>query len=460
MTDMRPRLGLRARLIIVNSVVVLVLGFFIVMLISKAYTDHWLIELRKSWVILAGHFSEDVIDPILTGDDLRLRAEVVEHTEDLPEEVYIVVVDEHNNVLAHSFDEGLPSDLRALSGETLGRHSTTEVVLNGERLFDVGIPVLEGSVGTIHIGFAEEGLHREMDRFMGQVAGAALVALVLQMLISIAVVARITRPILDLGSLAEQVRRIGRGMMTVPVQVGGTNEVAEVASAYNTMREEILGYERQLRSLASELSLSEERQRRRIASQIHDYIGQVMVALNIKLGTLSKKVGDPGIAEEVAEMRKLVDDVVRDTRTLIFEIACPVLNELGLVPALEWLCGQAEERYGRAVRFAGHGVKVNVDDDLRALLFQAAQELLLNVVKHAEAKEVTLSVAVADGKITIEVEDDGKGFDAGRVLSRGGEMAGFGLFSIRERLQFFQGDLTVESAPGHGATATITVPLS
>ena len=460
MTDTGRRMGLRVRLVVANSAVVFVLGFFIVAAVGRVYTDHWLTELRRSRVRLAEHCSEDVIDHILTGDSLLLRAEIADHTEALPEEVYIIVLDETGRILAHSFDGGLPRDLADLCRETPGRPSTAEVILEGERVFDVGVPVLDGSIGTVHIGFAEEELHREARTFMMHVAVAALGALVLQMLVSVLLVVRITRPIVNLRSLAEQVRRIGRGMMTVPVQMEGKDEVAEVASAYNTMREEVLEYEKRLRSLASQLSVAEERQRREIASQIHDHIGQVMVAITMKLGALSRQAADAQMAADIQELRGLVEEVVRETRALIFEIAPPVLTELGLVAALEWLCAQMKERYDVTVRFSESVGHVDLGSDMRALLFQASQELLLNVVKHAKAEKVSMSVDMTDNRFSIEIRDDGVGFDARSVMSRGGAREGFGLFSIHERLSFFQGELVLESSPGRGTTATIAVPTA
>jgi signal transduction histidine kinase len=126
---------------------------------------------------------------------------------------------------------------------------------------------------------------------------------------------------------------------------------------------------------------------------------------------------------------------------------------------VEWLTEQAQDRYGIPSEFKDDKQPKPLDDDVRVLLFQAVRELLVNVVKHAQAQSVKVATRRDDGGIQIIVEDDGVGFDAFPIGSQWSRTGGFGLFSIRERLDYLGGQLKVKSEPGHGTRVTLVAPL-
>ncbi|MCG3178412.1 MAG: hypothetical protein BIFFINMI_00739 [Phycisphaerae bacterium] len=222
--------------------------------------------------------------------------------------------------------------------------------------------------------------------------------------------------------------------------------------------EQLLAYQEQLRSLASELALTEERGRRRIAAELHDRIGQALAFCKIKLGLLKTRSRSGEAA--LAEVRKLIEQTIRDTRTLIFELSPPILYELGLEPAAEWLLEQVRDQHDIEVRFEDDGQNKPLSDDLRVLLFQGIRELLVNVVKHAQAGRVSLRLERLDDRIRIEVRDNGKGIARSRAAGRSADQPpGFGLFSLRTRLELLGGDLHVTSRKGRGTLAVLTAPL-
>jgi signal transduction histidine kinase len=225
---------------------------------------------------------------------------------------------------------------------------------------------------------------------------------------------------------------------------------------------QVATYQENLRSLASQLTLAEERERRRLAVDLHDRIGHVLALANIKLGELQKSVTSkfPGFPKaELEKTGNLLEQAIRDTHSLTFKISSPILYELGLEAALESLTEQVQEEHGISSRFVSDGRPKPLEDDVRVLLFQAVSELLVNVVKHARARNLKVSIWREDGDLKIEVGDDGAGFRVTEMgVPRQGR-GGFGLFSIRERLRPFGGLLEVQSAPGAGARVTLTVPL-
>lgn len=221
----------------------------------------------------------------------------------------------------------------------------------------------------------------------------------------------------------------------------------------------LIDYQNQLRCLASQLTLTEEQERKRIALEIHDHISQSLALAKIKLGTMAAAKTANERNREVLVIRELLEQSIRNTRSLIFNLSPPFLYELGLEKALEWLLDDMEKEYGIKTRLVCTGAAGGLDDDVRILLYQSVRELLINVVKHAHAKTATVFLDRNGQMVHVSVEDDGKGFvispDGFRVSSGGG----FGIFSIRERFEYLGGGLTVESKLNRGTRIDMELPL-
>lgn len=225
-------------------------------------------------------------------------------------------------------------------------------------------------------------------------------------------------------------------------------------------REKLLSYQKQLRRVTSDLLQTQEKERRRIATDIHDRIGQALAVAKIQLGALQAMLQDPSAAASVDEIRALVTQIIQDTRTLTFELSPPVLYELGLQAAIEWLAETVQKQSGLSVDVTGNQEDERLDTGRRVFLFQAVRELLFNVIKHANAQNVQVQLSNAPEHVTIKVSDDGRGSASLTMASQDSDQDhGFGLFSIREQLHHYGGQLTFESEVGKGACATIRMPL-
>jgi PAS domain S-box-containing protein len=221
----------------------------------------------------------------------------------------------------------------------------------------------------------------------------------------------------------------------------------------------LLDHQQKLRSLASELTLTEERERRRIATDLHDSIGQALAISKMKLSEVQNSNSDTALFKKLDEIQGLLDQTIQDTRTLTFKISSPILYELGLESALEWLTERLQEQHSIQTNFTDDGKSKPLDNDIRIILYRTVRELLFNITKHAKAKNVTVTTR-RDGKcIRIHISDDGVGFDVSLVDGHKRKRTGFGLFSIRERLDFLGGTLNIESKPGQGTRVTLEAPL-
>lgn len=223
--------------------------------------------------------------------------------------------------------------------------------------------------------------------------------------------------------------------------------------------ESLLSYQAQLRSLASKICVSEEQERRRIAIELHDRVGTSLSLCKIKLEGLSKAASHENSAAAYTEILGLIEQAISDTRSLTLELSPPVLYELGLGAALEWLADQFREQHGIMVEVVHDGRLPSLDEQVRGVLFRAVRELLINVSKHARIDRAEVFTCMEGETIRITVEDRGQGFDAS--TGRGGfnRTGGFGLFSIKERVEHLGGCLMVEARPGQGARVTLSAPV-
>ncbi len=236
-------------------------------------------------------------------------------------------------------------------------------------------------------------------------------------------------------------------------------ELALYKAKSEMAEEEISMYQDRLRSMALELSLIEEKERRRIAKELHDRIGQNLALSHNKLENLIELTESGGFAVPLKEIRDLIGQSMKETKTLIFDLSPPILYELGLEAALEWLSEHLNTQYGIRIDFENDGQLKPLDSYINIVLFQAVRELLINVIKHAEAKKTKVSIMKAGKDIKIMVEDDGKGFNISSNNYQKSKNTGFGLFSISERINYIGGRVKVESEQWHGTKVTMVLPL-
>ena len=225
--------------------------------------------------------------------------------------------------------------------------------------------------------------------------------------------------------------------------------------------DELVQSQGRLRALATELNLTEHRERKRLADELHDYLAQLLVLCRLNLAQM-KRIGlSPEADEKVRETEEVLSKALLYSRSLMAELSPPILHDHGLTAGLLWL-GEQMARRGLTVRVDTGGIgDVRPPDDRAVLLFQSVRELLLNALKYAECTEVVVRMELADGRLRIEVCDDGVGFDlvAADSYSPTAMSSKFGLFSIGERMMSLGGWFELTSSCGKGTTAALVMPL-
>ena len=214
-----------------------------------------------------------------------------------------------------------------------------------------------------------------------------------------------------------------------------------------------------LRTLTTELTLAEQRERRRLADVLHDELQQLLVATRLRAHMLGR-TDDTSVQQGAQEIVALIEEALGQTRSLTGELNPPTLQKGGLLPALQWLTRWVEEKHRLAVHLVPPlSPLLSLPEDTAVLLYQAVRECLLNTVKYAQASEATVTVAAAEPELTVTVADAGVGFDPTRLRVSGGPDGGVGLLGIRERLEWIGGHLEIASAPGQGSCLTLVAPL-
>lgn len=214
----------------------------------------------------------------------------------------------------------------------------------------------------------------------------------------------------------------------------------------------------ELKRLSSAVVLAEERERQKVARELHDGVAQILAFARGKLGTIDASSSEPQSAH--GELCDTLDQAIRQMRSLTFELSSPILHELGLSAALQSLGEAMASEGGFAFQLTADAAAYAIADDARIVLYRSARELMTNVVKYAAAAKVQASLAQDDQTVRMTIADDGRGFDV-QGLTEGFSTTGtFGLFSIQQQVEHVGGNFEIASQLGEGTRAVISVPLT
>jgi signal transduction histidine kinase len=215
-----------------------------------------------------------------------------------------------------------------------------------------------------------------------------------------------------------------------------------------------------LRRLSHEILFAQEQERKRISRELHDEIAQTLTAVNIKLAALKKEatVTTGGLKRTISITQRLVEQSMHTVHRFARELRPPLLDDLGIIPALAAHMKAFTKQTRIPIRFTASPVVERLDMDRRTVFYRVAQEAFTNIVKHARASLVIVSIQKVKGLVRMEIHDNGKSFDANRVLSST-KIVRLGLLGMRERVEMVGGNFEVESEPGKGTTIRAQIPF-
>jgi signal transduction histidine kinase len=219
--------------------------------------------------------------------------------------------------------------------------------------------------------------------------------------------------------------------------------------------DEILKGRKELEQLSARLVDAQESERRAISRELHDQVGQTLNALLVDAANLAKRIqpGDAISSRYLDNIRTFADSSVNSIRDIALLLRPSMLDDLGLIPALEWQAREVSRRTGIKVDVTAENVPDSLPDGIRTCVYRIVQEALHNVSRHSGAKTAVITVREGGGALSLSVADDGSGFDPVRTR-------GLGMLGMEERVRQLSGRFEIQSAPGKGARLLVTLPVT
>lgn len=281
---------------------------------------------------------------------------------------------------------------------------------------------------------------------------AAVIFFIITYLISL----KITAPLIRLKNAAVE---LGEGNYTGQLTDVSNDEIGELTEAFNKMTVKLLEKDAALKTekynrLRSTID-GQDHERQRLSRELHDGIGQNMIAIRLKLGAIEDNLSAQE-NEKIKSVIVLADNLIDEVRAISNALMPPALHEFGLNSAVRQLCNTLNESKGIAIDFQGEISGTNLSRKSRLYIFRVIQEIINNVAKHSEADKFTIFAETKDETLTISISDNGKGFNAGSPCSS----SGHGLSNIKERIDLIKGSLTLDSTEGNGTQFKITIPVN
>lgn len=239
---------------------------------------------------------------------------------------------------------------------------------------------------------------------------------------------------------------------------GVVSVVRDITARKNAERQ-LEKYQESLKQLTIELSLSEEKQRKEIASNIHDHLSQSLVVSKMNLKEMLSGSKDDHFRTQIEITYKLITEALNNSRKITYDLSPPVLYELGIIETMHWLTEKIASENKIRTSFHSEFDEIKLPDSELILLFRIIQELMYNSVKHANANKISINFFKSGKDLHIVLEDDGKGFNTSK-LSDNSKRNGFGIFAVKERIKNLSGTFSIKSAPGKGCRSEIFIPLN
>jgi len=450
-------LSLRYKIVVAIAILVLALGvggtLHARLTLSSISQD----ELEKRAIAVTNDVATHAPEPLLTNDVYGLYQHISAVLATNTDIRYIVVLDPQGGVKASTFSSGLPKGLREANAVPPGQLSSVKTLNTSEgSMVDVAMPILGGDAGTVRLGISREPVESQVAQLTFNLLALTGGVLVAGLVVAYVLATLFTRP---LARLAEAARAVGRGELSQQVAIESRDEVGRLATAFNTMTEQLREKEEDRTRLLEKVMSAQEEERKRIARELHDEAGQALSSLMLGLKHLEETCLDPTEKSKAADLRSLAADTLGLTHDLALELRPSALDDLGLVAALERYVKDYARKYDIHLDFHATALEhKRLPAQEEIALYRIVQEALTNVAKHAGARNVSVLLEERNGTTVVIVEDDGRGFDAQAVMSSAGHSRRLGLLGMEERAALIGGRLTIESRPGTGTAVFVEVP--
>jgi len=454
--------SVRAKIMGIVLGFVLLLGVGITMQVRSEMYDALVQRLQEQSVVTARDLSARATDLILINDLYALHELLAETQSNNPNLIYSFILDDQDNVIAHTFGDGFPTGLiGANRAAPLDHHQTLKLETDLGLVWDTAVPIFEGRSGTTRVGMSEDNIHQALASLTRQMMLATVVVSAVGIVAAVLLTWIVTRPILQLQQSAQAV---GQGDFDQQVRPWAGDEIGDLPKAFNIMVDQLAQAEverterEQMRTrLLEKVIGAQEEERKRIARELHDETGQALTTLKVRLQTMSKQFPVPELEPHIQVIQKLISQTLEDVHNLALELRPSVLDDLGLAAALERYVSEYRQRFALEIDLVVYGLdNERLPPAVETAFYRIVQEGLTNIARHAKADTASILIERHNGRVRAIIEDNGVGFDMSTAESSGRRL---GLYGIRERAELLEGTLVVESEPGKGVSIFVEVPL-
>ncbi len=404
------------------------------------------------------------IERALITDDRVTIDEILERTRKArPDLLYTVVQNGRGHIVAKTFRGSVPAGLMDLLPATASPDGTLTVLRTDEgHIFNATAVVLDGKAGRIQLGMSDRSIKEEL----GWITRSVLVALGLCIVIGQSLALFLTN-ILNhpIRQLVLATNSIGAGELSARAEVLSGDEIGELALAFNRMAQALERNRRLIEEreaarvqLVHRIIHSQEDERKRIARELHDELGQSLSALLLAV-TTEDSLGDACIRHR-KKLESRILELIEKSRRMAWNLRPSILDDYGLDSALSRHVQEVSRLSGIKIDYqlVPPGNIPRLERGIEVVLYRIAQEALTNLTRHSAASRASVVLIRSPASVILLVEDDGKGFDMNRIEQRG-PSGTLGLLGMKERTLLFEGQLDIESAPGKGTTVRATIPL-
>lgn len=456
--------SIRARIMMGLLVMVTVLGGILTVVARDNVRHSIARQLDERAASLARGIAGQSVDMMITGDDFGL-AELLRTSQANNADVrYIFILDRSGRVLASTFGRGFPRGL--VAAHTAGPAPVILLRTEEGLIHDAAAPIPGTEAGTVRVGLSEQVAQRAANATTARLLAAVAGIFVVGAVAAYQLVRALTQP---LARIVEAAGALAAGDLTRRARIEAEDEIGLLARAFDAMAAKLQGLVADLQRkeqnralLLRKVITAQEEERKRVARELHDQTGQSLTSLVVGLRAL-EGLEDPGeMRRRSAALRAVAAEALNDVQYLSRFLRPSVLDDLGLVPALDRYIGEVSAKFGIDVDLHVAGLEGRrLPREVETALYRIIQEALTNVARHAGAGWASVVLERRRDAVVAIVEDGGGGFDPeGRCGA--GELSPdccLGLFGMRERATLVGGALTLESRPGEGTSVIVTVPL-
>jgi signal transduction histidine kinase len=455
----------------------ILLGLGITLQVRSIMYNTFMNELHNQGISIAADLADRATALVEEGNVAGLEMLLRDTLDNYKDTRYALVLDEQGQLLAYSLttqpeimhagdvQSDIPSEEELLNqiiaaNSTLSLTHETSVHYQGEagQIHDFATPIRNGELGHVRLGLAETRIQSIVAAVTDRMILTTLTVAGVGILAAMLLIWLLTRPILDLVATTQQ---LGQGNLSVRAPRWNDDEIGALADAFNQMVSEleisqqmVIEKETARTHLLSRLISAQEEERKRIARELHDGVGQALTSILVHIKVLTQQQ-DPATQARMRELHQLVDETLADVRLLSRELRPSSLDDLGLAAALERYVAEFGLHYPNLEIDLHCDLPQRLPPNLETSLYRVIQEAMTNSARHSHATTLSVVVTQRDGRVQAIIEDNGEGFDVESTRRAGSSV---GLHSMSERSELLNGSLNIESSP-EGTSLYVEIPI-